>query len=158
MFKIIAVLFLLLAPLRWIYVVDTDKCNGCGNCLSHCPQGALTMSGPDAYIDPDLCDGCGNCVNFCPKDAIYKEWYTGIEQDETTDETISFSENPVSSGNVTVTGVTPLSDVMIMDRAGRVVIHSNSDDQGQLIIDLSDVPEGAYLVITDGKISVLTTI
>ncbi len=158
MFKIIAVVFLLLVPIRWIYVVDKGRCNGCGNCLSHCPQGALTMTGPDAYIDPDLCDGCGNCVNFCPRNAIFKEWFTGIEEDETTEENMSFSRNPVTSGSVTVFGVTPESEVKVMDQAGRIVIQSNADEQGDVVLDLSGIPEGAYLVISGNRISGLTII
>lgn len=158
MLKIITIAFLLMAPLSWIYVVDNGKCNGCGNCLSHCPQGALTMSGPDAYIDPELCDGCGNCVNFCPRDAIYKEWYTGIEEDEISEETMSFSQNPIVQGCVIVSGVTPLSEVKVMDRAGRIVVQNHSDQQGQLVLDMTNVPEGAYLVMSDETISVLTVI
>lgn len=158
MLKIITVLFLLLVPIRWIYVVDKGRCNGCGNCLSHCPQGALTMTGPDAYIDPDLCDGCGNCVNFCPRDAIFKEWFTGIEEDETTDDKMSFSRNPVTNGSVTVFGVTPQSRVVLTDLTGRTVVQSNADALGEAVLDLSGIPEGAYLVISGNRISGLTII
>ncbi|MCK5131504.1 MAG: 4Fe-4S binding protein [Candidatus Sabulitectum sp.] len=160
MLKIIAVAFLLLAPFKWIYVVDNVKCNGCGNCLSSCALGAITMSGPDACIDPELCDGCGNCVNYCPRNAIYKEWYTGIEEEETADnnETLSFSQNPVVGNGVTLTGATPQSEIKVIDRSGRVVICGSADEQGQLLLDMSDVPGGAYLVISDDRISVLTTI
>ena len=159
MLKLIAVAFLLLVPFKWIYVVDNVKCDGCGNCLSSCAQGAITMSGSDAYIDPELCDGCGNCVNYCSRNAIYKEWYTGIEE-ETADnnKTLSFSQNPVVGSSVTLTGVTPQSEIKVMDRSGRVVIRGSADEQGQLLLDMSDVPGGAYLVISDDRISVLTTI
>ena len=158
MFKIIAVVFLLLVPLKWIYVVDKGMCNGCGNCLSSCPQGALTMSGPDAYIDPELCDGCGNCVYYCPRNAIFKEWYTGIEEEETANTEISFSRNPVIGGSVTVNGILPLSEVKVLNLSGRVVLRDNADEQGILLIDLSTVAEGAYLVVTENDIAVFTAI
>lgn len=158
MLKIIAIAFLLFAPLRWIYVVDNSKCNGCGNCLSHCPQGAISMVAGNAWIDPELCDGCGNCVNFCPRDAIYKEWYTGIAGDETTTDDLSFSQNPIAGGSVTVNGVTPMSEVKVLDHSGRVVMRGNADEQGTLLLDLSTIPGGAYLVITDNDNAVLTTI
>ncbi len=158
MLKILAIAFLLLTPLSWIFVVDKAKCNGCGNCLSSCPQGALTMSGPDAYIDPELCDGCGICVNYCPRDAIYKEWYTGIEEEESVDESISFSSNPVTGPSVTILGLYPQSEVKIIDQSGRIVIQDNADCRGELLLDMSDKPEGAYLVVSGDRISTFTTI
>ncbi len=158
MLKFIAIAFLLLAPVRWIYAVDKQKCNGCGNCLSHCPQGAITMSGPDAYIDPELCDGCGTCVNYCPRNAIYKVWYTGIENNEADDAILTFSHNPVSGTSVTITGIAPETEVLVMDGSGRMVIRDTADQQGQLILDMSTVPTGAYLVISTSGVSVLTSI
>ncbi len=158
MLKILAITFLVLAPLKWIYVVDEGLCNGCGNCLSHCPQGALTMTGPDAYIDPELCDGCGNCVNFCPRNAIYKAWYTGIEEDEASDEMLSLSCNPVNAGSVIVTGTEPQSEVKVLDGAGRMVLREFSNDLGQLTLDISGIPEGIYLVVSEDRILILTSI
>ncbi len=158
MFKIIAIVFLLLVPIRWIYVVDKGKCNGCGNCLAHCPQGALTMMGPDAYIDPELCDGCGNCVHFCPRDAIFQEWYTGIEEEESVGESISFSCNPVTGASVTILGLYPQAQVMIIDQSGRIVVQDNADCRGEYLLDMSDKPEGAYLVVSDNRISTFTSI
>ena len=157
MLKIITIAFILLAPFKWIYVVDNAKCNGCANCLSHCPQNAITMRAGDAYIDPELCDGCGNCVNYCPRNAIFKEWYTGIE-DETTTETMLFSQNPVSDNSVLVTGLNSLTEVDVLDRAGRIVLTHNADNEGNCVLDVSSIPEGVYLVRADNQISVLTTI
>ena len=28
---------------EYYIIVDSDKCNGCGKCANHCPQGALEM-------------------------------------------------------------------------------------------------------------------
>ena len=157
MLKIMLIAFILLAPFKWIYVVDNAKCNGCANCLSSCPENAITMRGADAYIDPELCDGCGNCVNYCPRNAIFKEWYTGIE-DETTAETMSFSQNPVSDSSVLVTGLNSHTEVEVLDRAGRVVLNNNADNEGNCVLDISLIPAGVYLVRADNQISVLTTI
>jgi ferredoxin len=35
------------------------------------------MQGSDAWIDPELCNGCGDCIYHCPRGAIYRVWYTG---------------------------------------------------------------------------------
>lgn len=53
------------------YIVDQQKCTGCGICYNFfaCPA---IVSGDDkkAHIDPDLCVGCGACVPVCPFKAI----------------------------------------------------------------------------------------
>lgn len=158
MLKILAIAFLLLTPFRWIFVVDKAKCNGCGNCLYSCPMNAITMSGPDAYIDPELCDGCGICVNYCPRNAIFKEWYTGIEEQEGVCESISFSHNPVTGTSVTVRGLYPLSEVIIIDQSGRIVFQDIADNNGELLLDMSDKPDGSYLVVSDDRFSTFTSI
>ncbi len=158
MFKIIIIAFVLLAPLKWIYVVDNAKCNGCGHCVSFCPQGAISMTGGDAYIDPVLCNGCGICVSYCPRGAIYKDWYTGIEENESETQTLSFSQNPVSGSSVTVTGIVPLSEVRILDETGRLVAQVTADEQGHLALNLSEIPKGSYLVSTENGSAVFTAI
>ena len=158
MLKILAIAFLLLVPFKWIFVVDNAKCNGCGNCLSSCPQGALTMSGPDAYIDPELCNGCGNCVYYCPRNAIFKEWYTGIEEEESFPESISFSQNPLTGSSLTIMGLNPQSEVLIIDQSGRIVLQQYADSGGEMLLDMSGKPEGAYLVLSDDRYSIFTSI
>ncbi len=158
MLRIIALAFVLLSPLRWIYVVDDAKCNGCCNCISSCPQGAISLVAGNAYIDPELCDGCGTCVNHCPRGAIYREWYTGIEEDESEPRTVSFSQNPVPRTSVTVTGIVPFSSVQIIDRAGRQILQAVADKDGHLTVSLSNMPEGSYLVVTEQGSAVFTAI
>jgi MinD superfamily P-loop ATPase len=158
MLKTITLLMLVLTPLQWVYVVDPVKCNGCGNCLYGCQEGAISMVGGNAYIDPELCTGCGICVAFCPRNAIYKEWYTGIETDETDTGVLSLSENPVSSGTVTASGASPLSEVVVLDRSGRQVLRCQSDNLGTVLLDTSKLPGGTYTVISDGAAVLLTVI
>ncbi len=41
-------------------------CTGCGACVRHCPQGALTLTGRHAeMVDRALCVLCGYCVAHC---------------------------------------------------------------------------------------------
>jgi NAD-dependent dihydropyrimidine dehydrogenase PreA subunit len=59
---------------RQIIVIDQEKCNGCGLCVSDCPEGALRVIDGKARLVGDLlCDGLGACMKSCPEDAISVE-------------------------------------------------------------------------------------
>ena len=53
-------------------VVDTDACDGCGNCEKRCQVGAasVSMQNSQASVDLNRCIGCGVCIPTCPKQAI----------------------------------------------------------------------------------------
>lgn len=56
---------------RNIVKIDEDKCNGCGECIPNCPEGALQVIDDKARIISDLfCDGLGACIGECPEEAI----------------------------------------------------------------------------------------
>jgi len=56
---------------RQIITIDEAKCNGCGNCISGCPEGALQIIDNKARLVSDLfCDGLGACIGTCPEGAI----------------------------------------------------------------------------------------
>jgi len=50
--------------------VDSEKCTGCGICVSLCPNEAIVIEDA-AAVDPARCSGCGACVYQCPMEAIY---------------------------------------------------------------------------------------
>jgi NAD-dependent dihydropyrimidine dehydrogenase PreA subunit len=57
--------------LRKIIEIDQDLCNGCGNCIPNCPEGALQILDGKARLISDLfCDGLGACIGECPVGAI----------------------------------------------------------------------------------------
>jgi L-aspartate semialdehyde sulfurtransferase ferredoxin len=51
---------------------NEDKCTNCGNCLSHCPSGALSIDDlrtRKVEFKPDKCIECLACIRACPFDA-----------------------------------------------------------------------------------------
>lgn len=59
---------------RDIITIDEEKCNGCGNCIPGCPEGALQVIDGKARLVSDLfCDGLGACIGNCPTGAMQIE-------------------------------------------------------------------------------------
>ncbi|TZE81065.1 ATP-binding protein [Calorimonas adulescens] len=57
--------------LRKIIKIDEDKCNGCGECITPCIEGALILeNGKAKVIKEEFCDGGGVCLAFCPTGAL----------------------------------------------------------------------------------------
>lgn len=56
--------------LRPIIEIDEEKCNGCGQCVLDCAEGALAIVDGKARLIGDMyCDGLGACLN-CPQGAL----------------------------------------------------------------------------------------
>jgi ferredoxin len=56
---------------REIIYIDDELCNGCGQCIPNCPEGALQMIDGKARLISELfCDGLGACIGECPVGAI----------------------------------------------------------------------------------------
>ncbi len=56
---------------RQIIEIDQDLCNGCGECATGCPEGALKIiDGKARLVGESLCDGLGACIGNCPLGAI----------------------------------------------------------------------------------------
>jgi len=60
--------------IRNIVMIDEDKCNGCGLCITACAEGAIELIDGKAKLVSDIyCDGLGACLGHCPEDAITVE-------------------------------------------------------------------------------------
>jgi ferredoxin len=57
--------------MRKIIEIDEEKCNGCGQCVTSCDEGALAIvDGKAKVVNEVFCDGLGACIGECPEDAL----------------------------------------------------------------------------------------
>lgn len=57
----------------------SDRCNGCGKCISICSKKAINWvdDSVNPVVDVDTCDFCGKCSLTCTNDAIDPDWGRG---------------------------------------------------------------------------------
>jgi len=56
---------------RKIIEIDEEKCDGCGQCVPGCAEGALQIIDGKARVVADkYCDGLGACMGECPTGAL----------------------------------------------------------------------------------------
>jgi Pyruvate/2-oxoacid:ferredoxin oxidoreductase delta subunit len=56
---------------RKIIHIDEEKCDGCGQCVSACAEGAIQIrNGKARLVSETYCDGLGACLGECPRGAI----------------------------------------------------------------------------------------
>lgn len=50
-----------------------EICTNCGECISICREGAITLDGSSPSFNPSKCIDCGDCAAACPTHAINTE-------------------------------------------------------------------------------------
>ncbi|MCG6879183.1 MAG: 4Fe-4S binding protein [Deltaproteobacteria bacterium] len=57
--------------MRKIIEIDDERCDGCGECVPACAEGAIQVIDGKARVMADkYCDGLGACLGECPNDAL----------------------------------------------------------------------------------------
>jgi NAD-dependent dihydropyrimidine dehydrogenase PreA subunit len=83
---------------RDILKIDEDLCNGCGQCVPNCHEGALQVIDAKVRLVSELmCDGLGACIGHCPEGAITIETREAEPYNET-----SVMEQMISKGKNTI--------------------------------------------------------
>jgi NAD-dependent dihydropyrimidine dehydrogenase PreA subunit len=84
--------------IREVVKIDEELCNGCGDCVPNCHEGALQIiDGKVRLISDLLCDGLGACLGHCPTGAITIEKREAEAYDE-----VKVMEIMVTKGKNTV--------------------------------------------------------
>jgi NAD-dependent dihydropyrimidine dehydrogenase PreA subunit len=56
---------------RKIIKINEELCNGCGQCIPKCVEGALQIvNGKAKIVKDNYCDGLGACIGHCPQSAL----------------------------------------------------------------------------------------
>ncbi len=57
--------------IRKIIEIDEELCDGCGDCVPSCAEGAIKIiDGKAKVVKDQYCDGLGACLGECPQDAL----------------------------------------------------------------------------------------
>ncbi len=114
---------------RNIVHIDEEKCNGCGQCIPNCAEGALKIiDGKARIVDDAYCDGLGACLGHCPQDAIFIMEREAPEFDE---EAVHEHLETLKTSETLACGC-PASQVQILNDSPDTLKHHEAPTQSAL--------------------------
>lgn len=97
---------------REIIKIDDNLCNGCGECIPNCHEGAIQIiDGKARLVSELMCDGLGACLSHCPTGAITIETKEAASYEEIAEcgcpgsKTLQFAAAGIKSENHSETEV-----------------------------------------------------
>lgn len=115
-------------------VWHSGRCIGHGDCISVCPEDALTMDWAGISINRELCSGCALCVDACPSGAL--QLHGRIQSVDEIFETVMRDADfySTSGGGVTISGGEPLAQprpaIELLRRLRQAGVHTALDTCG----------------------------
>ena len=106
-------------------MTDVDKCTGCGQCVSHCESGALSLVDGKIVVDNSKCVFCGNCTFYCINQ-VHQVVGTYYDIDDIYKKAIAdkvfFDE---SNGGVTLSGGEPIIQIDFVEELAKRLYKKN---------------------------------
>jgi pyruvate formate lyase activating enzyme len=139
-------------------ILRSTRCaKECNECVSVCPQGAISKNGNFIEIDQDKCDLCRVCDDVCVYEALEivgREVTVEEVMDEIEKDRIFFDE---SGGGITFSGGEPLMQIDFLETLLKEIkkknIHVTLDTSGYVSFeDLESVSRKVDLFLYDIKI------
>jgi ferredoxin len=124
---------------RDIIQIDENLCDGCGECVPSCAEGAIQIIDGKARLAGDVyCDGLGACLGHCPQGALQIVEREAEEFDEEeVEKLLKSKESGCPSAQTHVFDPTPC------EQANRPAVHSQGSELGHWPVQLRLVPPKA---------------